>query len=149
MSPDTILPIVITAVVELVGIGLGLFYFLRRYSLERLEKTAEAHVDEANALLTGQQAAEQRFRTYDAMFNKLLSRDNEIARLNAVVSRLQVEVSQIESLKEQLEKERARSTRLELALAEEREKSAKLQHRVSELETYIQSQRSHQSQEVK
>lgn len=117
-------------IIELLAFLGGLYFFAKRYPLERMTAAADAHSDTATAQLTLAQADAKRLDNQSRMIALLLERDEQLGKLSLKVSSLTAQVGEIEVLKVQLErtnreldKEREWRIRTEKLLGEERERS--------------------------
>lgn len=77
-----------STMISLLSILVGLYYFQRRYPIEKMTAAAEVKSDVATAGLTEIQAKATALETYDRMFALLVTRDELIAKQNERINSL-------------------------------------------------------------
>lgn len=121
-------------VIQLLTFLGGLYFFTKKFPLEKKAVEAEATNDTASAQLSLAEADAKRLDNQGKMIALLLERDNQIAELSSKVVRLSAQVSEIEVLRERLE-------RTNEELKEERQWRVKLQRQLEESESLAETYR--------
>ena len=140
------LAVIIGLALELLTFLGGMYFFARRFPLEKIEKVANANNDNATAELAEAEANAKRIENSNRMVELLIERDNQIAELSGKITQLTLQVADIGILRERLDRtskeldtEREQRVRLETALADEKARSETYRHERDELQQTVKS----------
>lgn len=138
----------LSTIVTLIGVLTGMYFFARRYPLEKQTAAAEAKQDLAAADNTTIQAQGTFLANYNALFNMVLERDQHVIRLNLAQTESEAKIEKltltINTLSEDLEKATQRATALQrkvdegnIRLDEETRRRIQAEDRLEETEAQI------------